>query len=108
MDGKLRLVRRDPDCVYPFGIDHTWYRSNEEVPYLNSFKMKTAVIFGVLQMQAGTLLRCSNALFFGKPVDFIFEGMAQFTMMAVMFGFMDYLIFVKWLTDWTPAMNEGY
>lgn len=73
---KIWLKRKDPDCVYPFGIDHSWYRSNEEVPYLNSFKMKTAVIFGVAQMQLGTLLKCANALFYNKPVDFIFEGVA--------------------------------
>lgn len=105
---KVMLKRTSKDCVYPFGIDYTWYRSNEEITYLNSFKMKTSVIFGVLQMQLGTLLKCANALYNDKMVDFVFEGVSQFTMMTVMFGFMDYLIFVKWLTDYDPIMAEGY
>ena len=29
-------------------------------------------------------------------------------MMTVMFGFMDYMIISKWLTDWTPYMEQGY
>ena len=37
----------DEECVYPFGLDYTWMRSNEEIVYLNSFKMKTAVMYGV-------------------------------------------------------------
>ena len=35
------------DCVYPFGLDYTWMRSNQEIVYLNNFKMKTAVMYGV-------------------------------------------------------------
>lgn len=38
----------EKDCVYPFGLDWTWMRSNEEIIYLNSFKMKTAVMYGVV------------------------------------------------------------
>jgi len=35
------------DCVYPFGLDYTWMRSQQEIVYLNNFKMKTAVMYGV-------------------------------------------------------------
>ena len=43
----VHLKRVDNNCVYPFGIDPAWYRSNEEVSFMNSFKMKCAVILGV-------------------------------------------------------------
>ena len=36
------------DCVYFIGVDPTWYRSKNELTYMNSLKMKLAVIFGVL------------------------------------------------------------
>jgi V-type H+-transporting ATPase subunit a len=36
------------DCVYPFGIDPIWYISSNNLVFLNSFKMKFAVIIGIL------------------------------------------------------------
>lgn len=41
------------DCVYPFGVDPKWYISTRELAFMNSFKMKYAVIIGVLQMELG-------------------------------------------------------
>lgn len=65
--------------------------------------MKLAVIFGVMQMVLGIILKGTNYWFHKKPVDFIFEFLPQLIVMLAMFGFMDYLIVVKWLTPWDPA-----
>ena len=35
------------NCVYPFGIDPKWYVSKNELSFLNSLKMKLAVIYAV-------------------------------------------------------------
>ncbi len=35
------------DCVYPFGVDPQWYGTPKELSFLNSLKMKLAVIYGV-------------------------------------------------------------
>jgi len=43
----VHAVREDKDCVYPFGLDYVWMRSPQEIVYLNNFKMKTAVMYGV-------------------------------------------------------------
>lgn len=53
-------VRREKDCVYPFGIDHFWGFSKNEITFENSFKMKFSIIIGVLQM-------CLGIVFKGKP-----------------------------------------
>ena len=42
------------DCVYPIGMDPRWIRTTNELNYFNSYKMKFAVIIGVLQMTFGT------------------------------------------------------
>ena len=44
---------KEEGCVYPFGFDPKWFRSSNELNYFNSFKMKFAVIIGVLQMSFG-------------------------------------------------------
>ena len=38
---------QQPNCVYPFGIDPKWYVARNELNYLNSLKMKLAVLYGV-------------------------------------------------------------
>ena len=44
-DHKVTLIE---DCVYSFGFDPKWYVSPNELSFFNSFKMKLAVILGVL------------------------------------------------------------
>lgn len=46
-------LRKDPNCVYPVGIDPIWYGTKQELIFLNSFKMKFSVIVGVLHMVLG-------------------------------------------------------
>ena len=50
------FAEKAEDCVYPFGFDPKWFRSSNELNYFNSFKMKFAVIIGVLQMSFGTFI----------------------------------------------------
>lgn len=47
---------KEEGCVYPFGFDPKWFRSSNELNYFNSFKMKFAVIIGVLQMSFGNFI----------------------------------------------------
>jgi V-type H+-transporting ATPase subunit a len=93
--------KREPDCVYPFGLDYAWYLSSNETSFLNSFKMKFSIIIGVIQMLFGTLLKASNALYFAKWEDFVFEAIPQFLFMLVTFGYMSFCIIYKWLINWS-------
>lgn len=94
----------DDDCVYPVGFDPSWYLSDLELNEFNSVKMKLAVIIGVLQMVLGIMLKGTNYWYHGKAIDFIFEFIPQLIVMLAMFGFMDYLIIVKWLTNWESSL----
>jgi V-type H+-transporting ATPase subunit a len=54
-------AKEDPQLerssTYPFGIDPKWYLASNELVFFNSFKMKTAVVIGVIQMVSGILLK---------------------------------------------------
>lgn len=86
-----------PDCTYPLGLDPGWERASNDLAYINSFKMKLAVILGVIHMVFGIFLKAANCLYFKKMVDFYCEFIPQVIFMIVLFGYMDFLIVFKWL-----------
>jgi V-type H+-transporting ATPase subunit a len=90
------------NCVYPFGLDPVWYASTDELTFTNSLKMKMAVILGVFQMCLGICMKGFNNLHFKNEgtLSFMFEFIPSILMMVALFGFMDYLIVMKWLTNW--------
>ena len=59
--------------------------------------MKIAVILGVMQMALGICMKAFNNVHFGKTVDFLFEFLPQIVLLLVLFGWMDFLIILKWL-----------
>ena len=86
------------NCVYPFGLDPKWYVSDNELTFINSMKMKLSVIFGVTHMAFGILLKGLNAIFEKKCVDFVFVFIPEIVLLLVLFGYMDFLIVLKWNT----------
>ena len=90
-------------CVYPFGLDPSWYHKSNELAYFNSFKMKLSVIIGVSQMVLGTMLKLFNAIHFRSPLDFFFEWVPQIIFLLSTFGYMILLIFLKWGTFYTDT-----
>jgi V-type H+-transporting ATPase subunit a len=95
------------DCVYPIGIDPTWYLAGNELTFMNSLKMKLSVILGVMQMSLGIFMKALNAVYFRNHLDFIFEFIPQIILLMVLFGYMDWLIIAKWLSDFTHVESRA-
>jgi len=89
--------------VYHFGMDPTWFGKSNELIFFNSFKMKLAVILGVIQMTWGVLLSLSNHLYFKDYVSVFFEFIPRFIFLIATFGYMDIIIIYKWTIDWDYA-----
>ena len=51
-------------------------------------------------MCLGILMKAFNSLHFNRKLDFYFEFIPQIILMLCLFGWMDVLIIVKWLTPW--------
>jgi V-type H+-transporting ATPase subunit a len=45
-------------------------------------------------------MKGSNALYRRSMLDFVFEFLPQIIILIAMFGYMDLMIVIKWLTDW--------
>ena len=86
---------------YPFGIDPLWVGSENQLSYTDSVKMKMSVIFGVTQMAFGIALSICNAVFHEHWYEVAFHGVPQMIFLLSVFGYMDLLIIVKWVTDWS-------
>jgi V-type H+-transporting ATPase subunit a len=69
--------------------------------------MKLAVILGVLQMSLGVFLKGVNAIYFKNSLDFIHEFIPQIILLWVLFGYMDILIIMKWLKDYTGHESDA-
>ena len=100
-------IRTDPNCVYPVGVDPIWYGTKQELIFLNSFKMKFAVIIGVLHMVLGLVQKALNAIYFKNMNKFLHEFLPQCILLICIFGYMDFLIVVKWLTNYKGYEHEA-
>lgn len=58
-------------------------------------------------MSLGVLMKAFNAIHFKSTVDFVFEFVPQITLLVGLFGYMDLMIIIKWLTDYTGKENEA-
>ena len=70
-------------------------------------KMKIAVILGVFHMTLGIVLKGCNLIYFSRKIDFAFEFLPQLIILLALFGYMDFLIIVKWLTDFTGKEDKA-
>merc|ERR1719453_1687803 len=91
---------------YVFGIDPAWHGATNELLFVNSLKMKLAVLIGVIQMTVGVFLRFGNAVHFKSTTDFVCECVPMLGFMVCFFGYMDWMIIYKWVTvtDTNPSL----
>ncbi|KAG7386815.1 H(+)-transporting V0 sector ATPase subunit a [Phytophthora pseudosyringae] len=110
IDGKMTYVNATDvsggDNVYSMGLDPVWKTSSNELLFFNSFKMKISVIFGIIQMTFGILLKGWNNLYFRDYSTFFFEFVPQIVFAVSLFCYMIVLIVMKWSIDWTERMKH--
>ncbi|NXU95386.1 VPP2 ATPase, partial [Xiphorhynchus elegans] len=83
--------------AYPFGIDPIWNLASNRLTFLNSFKMKMSVIFGVAHMTFGVVLGLFNHLHFKKTYNIYLVFIPELLFMMSIFGYLVFMIFFKWL-----------
>ncbi|KAL0271168.1 UNVERIFIED_CONTAM: hypothetical protein PYX00_008352 [Menopon gallinae] len=82
---------------YPAGIDPVWQlATSNKIIFLNSFKLKLSIIFGVVHMIFGVCLGVVNHLYFKRKILIFVEFIPQIIFLSVLFLYLVVLIFLKW------------
>ena len=89
------------------GLDPIWAGTANELTFINNFKMKLAVIIGVLHMSFGIMMKGLNAIHFRSKTDFFFEFLPQIIFMVSIFLWMDIMIIIKWVTNYSDIGNNA-
>ena len=74
--------------------------AENEITFMNSFKMKLSIIIGVIHMSLGLILKGFNSYYFGDFCDLFFGFIPELIFMMSTFGYMCFCIIIKWLKNW--------
>ncbi|CAG5087449.1 Similar to ATP6V0A4: V-type proton ATPase 116 kDa subunit a isoform 4 (Homo sapiens) [Cotesia congregata] len=88
-----------PDYVghpYPLGMDPVWQLAENKIIFLNSYKMKISIIFGIIQMLFGVIVSLKNHLYFKRSLNVIYEFIPQVFFLVCLFLYMCLMMFIKW------------
>eukprot|EP01063_Lacrimia_lanifica_P010827 TRINITY_DN1758_c0_g1_i1.p1 TRINITY_DN1758_c0_g1~~TRINITY_DN1758_c0_g1_i1.p1 ORF type:complete len:854 (+),score=386.93 TRINITY_DN1758_c0_g1_i1:52-2613(+) len=86
-----------------FGIDVAWAGTGRKLEVYNSFKMKSAIVIGVLQMTLGLIIQFFNNKYFKDWKHIYFGFIPEVIFLSCTFGYMSFLIILKWLSPFEDA-----
>ncbi|KZP32599.1 V0/A0 complex, 116-kDa subunit of ATPase [Athelia psychrophila] len=89
--------------VYPFGLDPAWHGTDNGLVFTNSYKMKMAVVIGVIHMTFSLCLQIPNHIRFKRPLDIWANFVPQIIFLESIFGYLVGCIIYKWSIDWSKT-----
>ncbi|EDV93300.1 GH19225 [Drosophila grimshawi] len=98
----------DQRGVYPMGIDPIWQSASNKIIFLNTYKMKLSIIFGVLHMIFGVCLSVENFVYFKKYSLIFLQFLPQVIFLIMLFGYMVFMMFFKWFQYKATATDIAY
>lgn len=91
--------------VYPMGLDPVWQLADNKIIFLNTYKMKLSIIFGVLHMIFGVIMSLVNHKFFKRGVNIVMDFIPQIVFLVLLFGYMVFMMFFKFV-KYSGAADE--
>eukprot|EP01061_Rhynchopus_euleeides_P047181 TRINITY_DN933_c0_g1_i1.p2 TRINITY_DN933_c0_g1~~TRINITY_DN933_c0_g1_i1.p2 ORF type:complete len:862 (+),score=407.37 TRINITY_DN933_c0_g1_i1:58-2586(+) len=86
-----------------FGVDVQWSGAGKRLDVYNSFKMKSAIVLGIVQMMLGLVLQFMNNRYFNDWKHIYFGCIPEVIFLSCTFGYMAILIMVKWASPFQVA-----
>ncbi|XP_037965097.2 V-type proton ATPase 116 kDa subunit a 1 isoform X1 [Plutella xylostella] len=93
---------------YFIGIDPVWQTADNKIIFLNSYKMKLSIIFGVFHMIFGVCMSVVNYNFFKRRYSIVLEFLPQLVFLCLLFLYMVFMMFYKWIAYSTFSTDEAY
>ncbi|XP_036329535.1 V-type proton ATPase 116 kDa subunit a1-like [Rhagoletis pomonella] len=95
------LIMLDPlnslNDVYAYGMDPLWSVAENKIIFLNAYKMKLSIIFGLLHMAFGLILSLVNFVHFKQYARIFLDFLPQLLFLMFLFGYLVFLMFFKWV-----------
>ncbi|XP_038223246.1 V-type proton ATPase 116 kDa subunit a1 [Zerene cesonia] len=106
----MTLDPRDSYTNVPYfiGIDPIWQTADNKIIFLNSYKMKLSIIFGVVHMIFGVCMSVVNYNFFKRRYSIILEFLPQVIFLCLLFLYMVFMMFYKWVAYSTFSEDQAY
>lgn len=82
---------------YPIGLDPAWQLAVNKIIFLNSYKMKLSIIFGVVHMIFGVCMSVVNMVHFRHKISILLEFLPQILFLVLLFAYMVFMMFLKWV-----------
>ncbi|KAF9060701.1 H+-ATPase subunit [Rhodocollybia butyracea] len=101
-----KLVGVDNGYRYPFGLDPGWHGADNNLVFLNSYKMKMSIVLGVIDMTFALCLQLFNHIRFKRSLDIYANFVPQMIFLQSIFGYLVICILYKWSIDWSKASTS--
>lgn len=93
--------------VYMIGLDPVWQLATNKIIFLNSYKMKLSIIFGVCHMIFGVCMSTVNYTFFKRRYSIFLEFLPQVIFLILLFAYLVFMMFYKWVL-YSPKLEQPY
>ena len=103
--GNITQYRNDP---YYLGMDPAWLFATNKITFLNTFKMKFAIIVAISHMFFGLCLSMWNKILKRTFSDIILEVIPQMVFLISLFGYLVFMIFFKWVAYYADTPNKDH
>ncbi|KAI9470042.1 MAG: V-type ATPase, V0 complex, 116kDa subunit family [Benjaminiella poitrasii] len=94
--------------VYAFGFDPAWHGAENFLLFSNSYKMKQAIVVGVIHMSFAVCLNVFNHIYYKRKAFVWLEFLPQILFMESIFGYLIFCIMYKWSVNWWELDSEGH
>lgn len=94
--------------VYAFGFDPAWHGAENFLLFSNSYKMKQAIVIGVIHMSFAVCLNVFNHIYYKRKAFVWLEFLPQILFMESIFGYLIFCIMYKWSVNWWELDSNGH